>query len=293
MINIDNRIYIESEDKNNIITNYEGRDCLMTNENEEDETNLDIENENNKHQIVPSISPDPNEYGIFVIIKGKNKKEKNRNNKIKKHLGLIDNLFSKVKKEIISKSLIDETKELFNNLSEKMNLQGKKITNIVIGVFYYACRKRGLAKTFKEIGSLFDVTERLVKKEFNKIKQYIVENKDEDDIKDIEKKYIDNFFGEDKNRYFIKELAYNIVDNITKSNILEGKSTRTIAGISLFISYKLSNDNLYDKEEFYKYFSNINTLKKAFEEIKDSLYMIIPTEYTDKIDLFKDDKIFE
>ena len=43
MINIDNRIYIESKDKNNIIINYEDRDCLMT--NEDNETNLDIENE--------------------------------------------------------------------------------------------------------------------------------------------------------------------------------------------------------------------------------------------------------
>ena len=306
MINIDNKIDIESKDKNNFKTNYEleerinnhhdsiydDRDCLMT--NEEDETNLEIENENKVQQIASKISPDPNEYGIFVIIKEKNKKEiKNRKNKIKKHLSHIDNLFSKIKKEIISKSLIDETKELFNKVSEKMNLQGKKITNIVIGVFYYTCRKQGLAKTFKEVGSMFDVPERLVKKEFNKIKQYIVENKNEDDIKDIEKKYIDNFFGEDKNRYFIKELAYNIVDNITKSNILEGKSTRTIAGISLFMSYKLCNDNLYDKEEFYKYFSNMNTLKKAFEEIKDSLDMIIPTKYIDKIDLFQYDKIFE
>ena len=306
MIDIDNELCNKINNKNSFIKDYldeerifnncnsiyKCKECLMT--NEEDEKTLDNENEKNHIDHALETINSKYNYRIFVIVIEMDEKKKiNFYNKIKKHNLHIDNFFSKIKNEIISKSLIEETKELFYKLSQKMNMQGKKINYIIIGIFYYACRKQGLAKTFKEIGSLFDVSERLVKKEFNKIKQYIVENKNEDDLKDIEKKYIDNFFGEDKNRYFIKELAYTIVDNLNKSNILEGKSTRTISGLSLFIAYKLCNDNIYDKEQFYKYFSNMNTLKKAIEEIKDSFDIIIPQEYIDKIYLFQDDKIFE
>lgn len=305
MINTDNEVYIKSKNKNNIITGksicnhvdlvYEDTDYLIT--NEEDIKTLFNENEINHMQHVEQNINHINEYGnLFVIIKDKDKKEKIIKNylekKIHKHFNNIDNIFSKIKNEIPSKGLIDETKELFYKVSKKMNLQGKKINNIIIGIIYYAFRRQGNAKTFKEIGSMFDVSERLVKKEFNKIKNYIVEKTDEDDLKDIEKQYIDNFLG-DKNNDYIKELAYNIVDNLNKANILEGKSTRTIAGLSLLFAYILCDDNLYDKEQFYNYFSNMNTLKKAFEEIKDSLDIIIPNEYIDKINIFqKEDKIF-
>ena len=55
-------------------------------------------------------------------------------------------------------------------------------------------------------------------------------------------------------------LSYDIIDNFNKNEILEGKSPKTIAGLSLILSCKLLNDNLYDNKEFHSIFSNKNTL---------------------------------
>ena len=83
-----------------------------------------------------------------------------------------------------------------------------------------------------------------------------------------------------KNKTEIKELSFDINNNIIQKGLLEGKSPRTLAGMSLFLSYKLSNDNFNDEIEFYSFFSNQATLKKSFDEIKNSLKLILPKKYT-------------
>ena len=67
------------------------------------------------------------------------------------------------------------------------------------------------------------------------------------------------------------------------NDILGGKTPETIVGLSLLFSYKLLDKDFYNKEEMYKEFSTENTLKKAFEEIKDCLDLIIPKQYSEKI----------
>ena len=79
--------------------------------------------------------------------------------------------------------------------------------------------------------------------------------------------------------------AIKILENIYNKGFLEGKSPKTLAGLSLFLSYKLFNDNLYDKKEFHKEFCTMTTLMKAYDEIKFNLKMIIPENYYDKLHL--------
>jgi transcription initiation factor TFIIIB Brf1 subunit/transcription initiation factor TFIIB len=143
-----------------------------------------------------------------------------------------------------------------------------------------------MAKTIKEIALQFNVTERIIKKAFNSIKKDIVEPKKKDDNNEIietEKNYVRTFIEANINAYEIKMIAFEIITNINKNEVLKRKSPETISGLALLLAYELSNDNSYDKKEFYDFFSKKNTLKKAYEEIKDNLQIIVPQKLWDKI----------
>ena len=191
------------------------------------------------------------------------------------------------------KKIIDETKNIYNKIIDNnKNMQGRNISHIIIGIYYYVLRINKQAKTIKEISDEFNVTERVIKKAFNSIKFDTVEPKDENEMNDVERNYIESFIGGDINRYDLKLLSYDIIDNFNKNEILVGKSPKTIAGLSLVLSCKLLNDNLYDNEEFFSKFSNKNTLEKAFKEIKGCLNLIIPEKYADKIKELQTKELF-
>ena len=157
-------------------------------------------------------------------------------------------------------------------------MQGRKSVNIILGIFYYVCRKAQAAKTIKQISLMFNVEEREIKKGFNKIKSIIVEPIDKDEMKEIVENHITTYLN-GKNKTEIKMLSFQINKNIIEKGLLEGKSPRTLAGMSLFLSYKLSNDNFNDEIEFFSFFSNKTTLKKSFDEIKNSLKLILPEKF--------------
>ena len=127
---------------------------------------------------------------------------------------------------------------------------------------------------------MFNVEERKIKKSFNSIKSFIVEptDKEEEMTKVVENLISSYLIG--KNKKEVKDLASQINKNLIERGLLEGKSPRTLAGISLFLSFKLLNDNLIDEKEFYDYFSSKPTLKKSFDKIKNSLNLVLPEKFT-------------
>ena len=192
--------------------------------------------------------------------------------------------FQKIEKLLSSgkvhKNLIEETKTFYQKVIEEKSMKGRNVNNIILGIFYYVCRKAQIAKTFKQISSMFNVEERKIKKGFNSIKSFIVEptDKEEEMTKVVENLISSYLIG--KNKKEVKDLASQINKNLIERGLLEGKSPRTLAGISLFLSFKLLNDNLIDEKEFYDYFSSKPTLKKSFDEIKNSLNLVIPEKFT-------------
>ena len=192
--------------------------------------------------------------------------------------------FQKIEKLLSSgkvhKNLIEETKTFYQKVIEEKSMKGRNVNNIILGIFYYVCRKAQIAKTFKQISSMFNVEERKIKKGFNSIKSFIVEptDKEEEMTKVVENLISSYLVG--KNKKEVKDLASQINKNLIERGLLEGKSPRTLAGISLFLSFKLLNDNLIDEKEFYDYFSSKPTLKKSFDEIKNSLNLVIPEKFT-------------
>ena len=179
----------------------------------------------------------------------------------------------------VDKNLCEETKKLYEKLIESISMKGRNVKNIILGIFYYVCRKAQTAKTIKQISTIFKVKEKIIKKAFNSIKEYLVEPADkEEEIKNIVENYITAYLaGKIKNE--IKKLSFQINKNIIEMGLLEGKSPRTLAGMSLFLSYKLLNDNFNDESEFFSFFSNKATLKKSFDEIRNSLKLIIPEKF--------------
>jgi len=148
--------------------------------------------------------------------------------------------------------------------------------------------KKKWQKNFKDVAKMFPgVTERQVKRAFNDIKREVVDYGDEDEIIAIEKNFIQLYIGGKVEKYEAKKLSYKIIENINKNAVLEGKSPNTVAGLSLMLSYKLLSDNSDNFEDFFSTFSTKATLWKTFEEIKNQLDKVIPSEYTEKIEELK------
>jgi len=264
---------------------YEG---LLDDEEEKQTTRED----ENVIQLVEPSKKIENE-GVGIIITKENGKRKTIKQYSKS--SRIDKNFSRIEKMLqgkVLKKIIDETKDYYKKIDNNHNMQGRNIGHIIIGIYYYVLRKNKQAKTIKEISSQFNIKERIIRKAINSIKFDIIEPMDEDERIDMEKNYIDSFIGGDPNRYDLKSLSYDIIGNFNKNDILEGKSPNTVAGLSLILSCKLLNDNLFDNEDFFRIFSNKNTLEKAFEEIKSCLKLIIPQKYADKINEFQSRELF-
>lgn len=253
-------------------------------------------------------------------------------NGVKKNIKISQNIDNKSKNIIfinkflanaeVKTNVINKVIGHYDILANNKNLKGIEFKNVVIALYYQACKEVNENKQFNELANTFNISEDELKNTFNKIKDHIfekpkyeekeqneeineaqtetntVEQKEvatevpiEQDLISREKNYIINFFGVDESKYEIKKLAFEIVENFNNNSILEGKAPKTICGLTLLLSYILLNDNIDDSEEIYKEFSKKTTLSKYFEEIKNSLTFILPKEYHDKIDIIKNFRI--
>lgn len=192
----------------------------------------------------------------------------------------------------VEQSFIEKTKTVYLQMAKDKNMQGRNIKHIIIGIYYYVCRKSNMAKTIKEISDMFNVSERIIKRAFNSIKKDIVEpSVDENEMLNIENNFIRTFLNANYPNSKINELASELLGNINKTSILEGKNPKTISGIALYIAFKLMDAKI-DESPFYQKFSNKNTLRRSYEEIKNYLDQIIPMNFMEKANIVLKDNIF-
>ncbi len=266
---------------------------------DEKRTFYDDNGDNEIHRVGPPMNPNNgNDIGtsLLIVVDGKKKmiKSHTKYSKVERHHFQVQKVLSNLTE---NQKMIEETKIYYDRVTKNMKMQGRKTQHIIIALFYYVCRKNNCAKTFKEItnmcSGLGKIEEDDIKRAFNTIKYHLEESTlQEKSLSDIEKNYIESFIDGDVKRYELKLLAYQIVDNFNEYELIEGKSTKTIAGLSLLIACKLFNDNLSYNEEFYRKFSNKNTLKKAYKEIKNCLHLIVPQQHHEKIPMLRENKIF-
>lgn len=269
------------QDFNVISEQYEGR----TFEGDEDQI---------KRVGPPERPEQAAEPGTKLIVRqnGRTKvyKSYSKQTKIYKNFNRIQRVLSKAD---VSQKIIERTKELYSMMAPNKNMQGSNLNHTTIALYYYASRIEGQALSFREVAKRFpSVTERQIRKAFNSIKCYVVDNDDSDDeLIKIEKMYIQSYIGGNQEKYNAKMLSYEIIKNMNQNSLLEGKSPNTIAGLSLLLSYRILNDNSDNSDDFFSTFSNKATLSKAFEEIKCSLDKIIPQEYSDQIEMIGNLKV--
>ena len=299
MLNNEIEFCLRCMSKDSIITDYESGEVVCNQcgkvyeeriivDEDEQRTFADDDGDNQIHRVGAPEKPSyGNECGTNLLIRHKGKtqviKSYSKSTKIQKNFIKIDKFFSS---HDVEKLIREEIKELYAKLAKDMNMQGRNLNHIFIGLYYYVSRQLKMAKTIKEISLKFNVTERIIKRAFNSIKNDIVnppKEEDNNEIIETEKNHVRTFIGANTNAYELKKLAFEIIESINKNEILEGKSPKTISGLALLLAYELFNYNSYDKKEFYAFFSNKNTLKKSYEEIKDKLKIIIPQNYQDKI----------
>ena len=248
------------------------------------------EGENEIKRVGPPTRPEQEgELGTTLIIreKGHTKviKTYSKKSKIHKNFNRINRLLSNVG---VYRNIIETTKTLYGQLAEKKNMQGRNLNHIIVALYYYALRIEQIPQSYKEVAKTFTfINERQIKKAFTSIEREIVECESEEDIIEKEKNYIQLYIGGNKEKYDAKLLAYQIIENINKNAILEGKSPNTVAGLSLQLSYKLLSDNSDNSKDFFSTFSVKNTLNKAYIEAKSHLDKIIPSTFSNKIEELK------
>ena len=250
------------------------------------------DNGDNQIQRV-SMIPTGNSIGVNTLKRANGKSKIIRSHfkldKFERNKNKIQNLLQKAK---VNKKSIEDTILLYMKMAKDKNMQGRNIKHIIIGIYYYVCRKSNMAKTIKEISDMFNVSERIIKRAFNSIKKDIVEpSVDENEMLNIENNFIRTFLNANYPNSKINELASELLGNINKISILEGKNPKTISGIALYIAFKLMDAKI-DESPFYQKFSNKNTLRRSYEEIKNYLGQIIPMNFMEKANIVLKDNIF-
>ena len=250
-----------------------------------------FESDNNEiKRVGPPTRPEQaTESGTYLVIRENGHTQKRtiytKQTKIFKNYKRIHNILSSAE---VFPNLIEKTKDEYKELAKIKNFQGRNLNHIIIALYYYICRKEKMAKTFKDVANMFpSVTERQIKKAFNDIKSDVVDYDDEDELISMEKNFIKMYIERDESKYEAKMLSYKIIKNINNNAVLEGKSPITVAGLSLMLSYKLLNDNSDNFKDFFSTFVTKATLKRAFEQIKNNLDIVVPNEYMNKIEDLK------
>lgn len=184
----------------------------------------------------------------------------------------------------IKKSIIEETKDIYNQVTKVLKMKGRNLKTMICAMYFIASRKSNLSKSFKEIAKMFGVEEKRIKKAYNYIKAVVVNSLSPEELNSTTVNYIRSF-GEanNENNKFIN-LASDISKNINDSLLLEGRNTRTIAGISLLIATKLIKPENINKKTICDEFATENTMDTVFEKIRDYLDKIVPEEYNSNIE---------
>ncbi len=183
----------------------------------------------------------------------------------------------------ISKSLIEETKDIYIQVSKELKMKGRNLKTMIYAMYFIASRKKGLSKSFTEISKVFGIEEKRIKKAYNYIKKIVVKSLSAEQLNETINNYITSFCEENREKYPYRSLASEIAKKINETSLLEGRNTKTITAISLLIASKLiKTENVNRKIICQKYVSE-NTMDNVFEKIKGSLDKILPEEYHDKI----------
>lgn len=187
----------------------------------------------------------------------------------------------------IKGTIIEETKMIYDQVTKELKMKGRNFKAMICAMYFIASRNQKVSKSFKDIANMFNIPETKIKKAYNHIKKVVVNVLTVEQQNDTLETYIRDFCDNNKERYEYKILAIKIAKNINESGLLEGKNTKTIAGLSLFLASKLEKPSFVDKNEICKEFGNVATIDNAYSKIEDYFDKIIPENYQKDIEKLK------
>lgn len=236
----------------------------------------------------PMKAGEGNNLGINLIIYDKNggaRKARGGNgaynqSPIERNFDEIDKILGN---QDIKKSLIEETKDIYNQVTKHLKMKGRNLKTMICAMYFIASRRSGLSKSFKDISNMFGIEEKRIKKAYNYIKTVVVNSFTPEQLNETINSYINSFCEENREEFPYRELASKIAQKINETSLLEGRNTKTITGISLLIASKLIKTKNVNRRIICEKYATENTMDIVFEKIKDSLDKILPEEYHDKI----------
>ena len=184
----------------------------------------------------------------------------------------------------VSRAIIEETRGIYSQVIKELKMKGRNFKAIICAMYFIASRRLKQSKSFKEISTMFGIPENKIKKAYNHIKKVVVSVLTEEEQNATLENYIRNFCEVNSENFEYKDLATKIAQNINKSCLLEGKNTKTITGLALYIAMKLEKTINVNKTKICAEFGSSSTIDSAYNEISNSFDIIIPEKYKDQIE---------
>ena len=188
----------------------------------------------------------------------------------------------------IKGTIIEETKMIYSQVIKELRMKGRNFKAMICAMYFIASRNQKVSKSFKDIAAMFNVPEAKIKKAYNHIKKVVVNVLTVEQQNDTLETYIRDFCNNNKERYEYKNLAIKIAKNINEKGFLEGKNTKTIAGLSLFIAKKKEKTLYINKNDICKEFGNVTTIDNAYNKVEDYFDKIIPDNYQKDLEKLKE-----
>ena len=183
----------------------------------------------------------------------------------------------------ISTIMIEKTREIYDEVTKDKKMKGRNMKYVIAAMYFRACRSMGMPKTFKDIAQNLSLEEKRIKKSYNFIKRIVADTISPDEFNGIVENYIKTFCEENRVDKKVEILSCTIATKINISNILDGRSPKTIAGFSLSFAIKLIPETKITMKDIGESFSTETTLDNVLKKVKNNIEIFIPKEYHDKI----------
>lgn len=220
-------------------------------------------------------------------------KERSLNNEFKK-------IHEICQKSDILKCVEDDTKIMYKMVSECKHVTGKNkgkfvITrginrkSIIAACLFFACIRKGVTRTSKEIALMCGIKEMEMNKGCKNLqKLFKIKNKSKKQVMDMGTSKPEHFIRRYCNELKIKnqyiDEALKIAINVEKLNIASGHTPYSSAAASILLMAELNNLNYITKKKLASEFDiSDGTIYKTYKELEPYKYVLTNNETTDEI----------
>ena len=216
---------------------------------------------------------------------------------------VLKEISSRCKKGKIVKCIEDEAKIMYKNIDDCKHIDGKSIgkniitrgsnrKSLIAACVYFACKKRGLTRSVKEIADIFELRYTEVTKGCKNFLKLI-------ELMKVKYKFKSSLPHQFVPRYCIelningayREQAVKIAKNASKLNLASVHTPLSIATGSILLMAEINNLSITKKSISDKFGVSDVTITKAYKKMFEYLPVLVNDDATDKlIDILKKER---